>query len=148
MHVETSQQYSIFKTDADQTSPGGIGILVLTQSSEHIIISNIVINSIVNIIVIIIILHSFDAGTECAVPTQSSWTPGQPVYLQMLPVTVCFGNWKSQCYVSEKRQLTSLPSSVFHSLSETAGVDEEAEAAAASAALLISSATGGSALGI
>ena len=50
--------------------------------------------------------------------------------------------------MSQKRQLTSLPSSVFHSLSETAGVDEDAEAPAASAGLLISSAIGGSALGI
>jgi len=108
------------------------------QCSEHVVIIDIVINSTVNII-IIIILHSFYAPDECAVPTQT-------VCLQTRLATVCSGTWKSQCYVSEKKQLTSLPSSAFHSLSETAGVDAEAEAAAASAALLISSATGGSAL--
>ena len=133
MHVDNSQQSSMYKTDADQRSSH---MLVPTQPSEHTVISNFVMNSIVDIIIIIIILHSFHAGAECAVCPQ------------MLLVTVCFENWKPEWYMSEKRQLTSLPSSVFHSLSETAGVDEEAEAAAASAALLISSATGGSALGI
>ena len=44
--------------------------------------------------------------------------------------------------------LTSLPSSAFHSLSETAGPDAAAAAAARDAVLFISSATGGSAGGI